>query len=528
MQRSANRYRENGKAEKLLGAVYTPPRMAAALVRWAVRSRSDRVCDPACGEGVFLAAARTRLADLGNSLPTCVGVDVDPRAASAAGAVCEDFFAWFRRASKFEVVVGNPPFIRSHLFPESSRKLAFQQMIRFGIKPSRLMSTWAPFVALSGELLSEQGRLALVVPEEILHINYAHELRRFLLTFFRRVILCLPTRDLFPSVQQSVVLLLCEKDTQGPSGLFTMRFRRLEEGPPYCLEPAPPWSWCSKWTHVFLNQTERQFLSDTFRRLDWEPLQRHGRVEVGVVTGDNDFFLISKDQAEEFGKGYFESIVASARDLSGIAFTSEDFSHLSNLRRPLFVLHTDQPFSSLPARLRKYLEQGMAHGVHQRYKCRIREPWYAVPGIRPADALLFRQAGDMPRLIHLTRKLNSTDTIHRVWWNKPSLGRRHAVSFLNTLTLISCEILGRSYGGGVLELMPGEANLIPIPEPEDKLEELFSQVDAKVRQKQYRDAVDLVDEVVKPAWLSKAKMEQAKSILESLIERRKSKQNGTH
>jgi adenine-specific DNA-methyltransferase len=528
MQRSAHRYRENGKVEKTLGAVYTPPRIAAALVRWAVRSRSDRVCDPACGEGVFLAAARTRLADLGNSHPTCVGVDVDPAAASAAGAVCEDFFGWLRRAPKFDVVVGNPPFIRSHLFPESSRKLAFQQMIRMGVKPSRLMSTWAPFVALSCELLSEQGRLALVVPEEILHINYAHELRRFLLAFFRRVILCLPTRDLFPSVQQSVVLLLCEKDTQGPSGLFTMRFSRLEKGPPYCLEPSPPWSWCSKWTHVFLNQNERQFLNETFRRLDWEPLDHYGRVEVGVVTGDNDFFLVSKDLAEDFGDHYVESIVASARDLSGIAFTSEDFSHLSNLRRPLFVLHTDQPLTRLPAGLRKYLEQGMAQGVHQRYKCRIREPWYAVPGIRPADALMLRQAGDMPRLVHLTRKLNSTDTIHRVWWNKPSLGKRHVVSFLNTLTLISCEILGRSYGGGVLELMPGEANLIPIPEPKDDLEELFCQVDERVRAKRHHDAIELVDAVVRPTWLSKPKMGDAKSILESLIARRKSKQNGAH
>jgi adenine-specific DNA-methyltransferase len=52
-----SRYRENGTAQKIRGAVYTPPRVAAALVRWAVRSPTDRVLDPACGEGVFLAIA---------------------------------------------------------------------------------------------------------------------------------------------------------------------------------------------------------------------------------------------------------------------------------------------------------------------------------------------------------------------------------------------------------------------------------------------------------------------------------------
>jgi len=64
-----NRYYQNGAAEKVLGAVYTPPRVAAALSRWAVRTASDKVLDPSCGEGVFLSAARTRLADLGARKP---------------------------------------------------------------------------------------------------------------------------------------------------------------------------------------------------------------------------------------------------------------------------------------------------------------------------------------------------------------------------------------------------------------------------------------------------------------------------
>ena len=43
---TAHRYRKNGAREKVLGAVYTPPRVAAALTRWAVRTSSDAVLDP--------------------------------------------------------------------------------------------------------------------------------------------------------------------------------------------------------------------------------------------------------------------------------------------------------------------------------------------------------------------------------------------------------------------------------------------------------------------------------------------------
>src|SRR6266446_8176456 len=105
------RYQLNRAVEKVRGAVYTPPRIASALTRWAVRSKDDRVLDPACGEGVFLSAARTRLGDLGARKPVCIGVDIDAETASASGAHCDDFFNWVRKAPKVDVILGNPPFI---------------------------------------------------------------------------------------------------------------------------------------------------------------------------------------------------------------------------------------------------------------------------------------------------------------------------------------------------------------------------------------------------------------------------------
>jgi adenine-specific DNA-methyltransferase len=214
------RYHQNGTAEKKLGAVYTPPRVAAALTRWAVRSSEDCVLDPACGEGVFLSAARTRLADLGARKPQCIGVDIDSKTATFSGAICSDFFKWVKNASPVDVIVGNPPFIRSHLFPEDSRILAFAEMVRLGLRPSRLMSTWSPFLALCSSKLRKNGRLAMVIPEELLHVGYAEELRRFLLTQFRRVIVCLPSRGIWHL--RKAIIALWNQPTFGtgiPNGL---------------------------------------------------------------------------------------------------------------------------------------------------------------------------------------------------------------------------------------------------------------------------------------------------------------------
>jgi len=522
-----NRYHQNGNAEKILGAVYTPPRVATALVRWAVRSPDDKVLDPACGEGVFLASARTHLANLGSKYPTCLGVDIDPQAASASLAICSDFFEWAKNCStRFDAIVGNPPFVRSHLFSETSRAIAFQQMEEMGLHPSRLMSTWAPFIALSCKLLAPNGRLAFVVPEEILHVGYAEKLRTFLLKRFRQVTVCLPEDQVFPSVQQSVILLLCENKTDEPAGLFTISFGRFEEGPSYATEPAPAWEWHNKWTHVFLSDWEREAVAEAFSILRWKPLKDYGRVEVGVVTGYNDFFVLPRSKAKQISPKYLTPIVASARDLKGIRLASSDFTELVEGERPAFLLHTTSPIEKLPKRVRDYLARGEEMKVNQRFKCRNREPWYGVPSVWPADALLLRQVGEIPKLVHLSKKCTSTDTIHRVTWLRPSLGRQHTAGFLNTWTLIACEIMGRSYGGGVLELMPSEANNIPVPPPLPKLETVFDSVDEAIRGRRFDRATQLVDNVVISGLMTRRQQRDARDILARLIDRRKSKGNG--
>ncbi len=522
-----NRYKQNGEAKKVLGAVYTPPRVAAALVRWAVRSRHDKVLDPSCGDGVFLTEVRKHFISMGNTKPVCIGVDIDPQAAAASNAICKDFFEWASAAPKFDAVVGNPPFIRSHLFPENSRATAFHQMERMGLHPSRLMSTWVPFVAISSELLTENGRMAFVIPEELLHVSYAAELRRFLLKRFRRVIICVPNGSIFTSVQQSVVLLLCENDSTEPSGLFTISFAQLENGLRSEADYAPKWEWSPKWTHVFLTPAERSFVSSAFGGLGWKPLSEYGRVEVGVVTGYNDFFIVPESKVKDLNiRSFVTPIITSARELQGIQFTAQDFKSLVKNDNSMFLIHVSSPFKNLPQALRDYLTTGTKLGMHQRYKCRNREPWYAVPSVWPADAILLRQAGEIPRLIHLTKKCASTDTVHRVRWQKPSLGKLHSASFLNTFTLIACELTGRSYGGGVLELMPSEANNLPLPPPEAKLKTIFNEIDGFVRTRNFEKAIELVDKIVVPKAIMQEDYLNAGNILLKLIKRRKNKQNG--
>ena len=46
---------------KLRGGYYTPLSVAQWLARWAIRSGTDRILEPSCGDGAFLAAAMSAL-----------------------------------------------------------------------------------------------------------------------------------------------------------------------------------------------------------------------------------------------------------------------------------------------------------------------------------------------------------------------------------------------------------------------------------------------------------------------------------
>ncbi|MDP9479947.1 MAG: SAM-dependent methyltransferase [Actinomycetota bacterium] len=50
---------------KARGAFFTPPELCNFVADWAVRSSSDTVLEPSCGEAAFLLAAGERLRTLG-------------------------------------------------------------------------------------------------------------------------------------------------------------------------------------------------------------------------------------------------------------------------------------------------------------------------------------------------------------------------------------------------------------------------------------------------------------------------------
>lgn len=507
--------------QKLRGGYYTPPAIARFLAGWAIQSPADEVLEPSCGDGELLEAAARRLLALGTA-PSDVGrqlqatelyesevalarARLDGLGISPGGVTVSDFFshgdqAWGLVGARCDVVIGNPPFLRYHTFPEDQRERAFRLMRTAGLTPTKLTNSWVAFLVAASLRLNPNGRLAMVVPAELLQVKYAEQTRAFLARHFGALTIVTFRRLVFAGIQQEVVLLLAEKDPEIESGIdvvelgdaddlagyeVRLRARRHLKAIDHGTE---------KWTQYYLEEREIGLLRALGEHPHLTRLGQVGCVDVGVVTGRNPFFVLPESQVRGRGlEGLTLPLVGRTAQLPGLSYSEEDWQadrraevlcHLLNLPAV--------PFDQLPEAAQAYVRHGETLEAHTGFKCRNRKLWFVVPTLWPPHAFLFRQIHGYPKIVENQTQATSTDTIHRVCCHHPEHAGPLSLAFLNSMTFAFAEVLGRSYGGGVLELEPNEAEQIPVPFFEDAALD-FREIDRLERAGQIDAILNITD-----------------------------------
>ena len=192
-------------------------------------------------------------------------------------------------------------------------------------------------------------------------------------------------------------------------------------------------------------------------------LGSHASVDVGVVTGKNDFFVMGRERLIELELAEFVvPLISRSRQLQGAFIECRDWVNLDASGERVHLLHP-APFndSTLPEQLGKYIKMGEEEEVDKGYKCSHRSPWYAVPSVWEPHGFMLRQIYDFPRIVLNGAGATCTDTIHRLnCTDEPE----KVITNTNTfLTGASAEIEGRSYGGGILALELTEAERLLVP-----------------------------------------------------------------
>ena len=528
---------ENATDQKLRGAYYTPPVIAKFILQWGINGNNNlNILEPSCGDGVFLECISNNKI-LYNSV-TAVEYEVGEAEKARAiplhdsEVINEDFHRFCLDTDKrFNLVVGNPPFIRYQYYDAEQQKLADEIFKRSKLKRTKLTNAWVTFVVGCSQLLTETSKMGFVIPSELLMVKYAQQLRQYLAKSFNKINIISFENLVFEEIQQEVVLLLCEKngtdehliehiEVKDADSLLTLDPRRLKF-------PTKKIDFhTDKWTYYFLEKEELDLLEKVKHNMP--SISTYANVEVGITTGANDYFTVPKSVVTLYNlEEYAKPMVGRSVQVNSLCFTKKDW--LANVelgaKAHLLVFPSGVKENGNDG-VKAYINNGEKEGINNGYKTGIRDEWYIIPSIKLSDALFLRRNNQYPKFVLNEAKAYTTDTMHRVFIKEGVNKKAFVASYYNSLSFTFAEILGRNFGGGCLELMPSEVGDIYMPYRVEN-ETLFAEIDKMLRHKRTADEIlDYTDRAIlhEGMGLSMEEVQTARSIWHKIMGRRLSRE----
>jgi adenine-specific DNA-methyltransferase len=502
---------QNESEQKLRGGYYTPLDLAVYISQWVLEKNPKTILEPSCGDGIFIEALQSvelpefvKLTGFELLADEAKKARTRSKTASSVKATVhtQDFLDWAipqmgAQRRPFDAVVGNPPFIRYQYLPEDSQKKAHSIFEMLGLPFTKHTNAWVPFILASIALLKSGGRLGMIIPSEILHVAHAQSLRTYLGNSCSRLLIIDPEEIWFEGTLQGAVILLAEKKTypeEHSDGLGIVRVNGrqfLNTHASKLFDKTPRMNGktvVAKWTQALLTDAERSLIDELCARNDVHRFKDIAKVDVGIVTGANDFFLVNDATVAKFGLQQFSHpMFGRSEHCPGIIYDERQHDANAEKGSPTNFIWFKDLGNHLSKSVLSYIKAGEAQELHARYKCRIRKPWYTVPSVYSTKVGMLKRSHDMPRLIHNRLGAYTTDTAYRI--SPKTVDAEHLIhSFMNSLTALSAELEGRHYGGGVLELVPSEIEKLIVPLPASALPDL-EYLDALVRK---HDVVDVL------------------------------------
>lgn len=511
------RLKKDSSEQKLRGAYYTPLQLSNAMVNLCASENIHTVLEPSCGDGVFLDSLRQL--NLIEQIVTIDAVENEPdeaekvqrnyRTYQNVHVLNEDFFEFYFRMvdaqTQYDLILGNPPYIRYQYLTETQRELQSNILTSHGMKANKLINAWVAFLVACVQLLSENGRIAFVIPAEILQVAYAEDLRLFLSEHLAKITLITFEQLVFPDIEQEVVVFIGEKGSV-EKGIRIIEMSDLSGFDKLDLQQngfQKMQHVKEKWTRYFTTEKEMQLIQTIRTDKRFARFADYGIINVGITTGNNGYFSISEEVCDEYDlESVTLPLIGRSSHAHGIFFTDEDWKkNKASGKRARLVNFPDIPIEDYPEQHKAYIALGEANGENDGYKCSIRDRWYIVPSVWVPDAFFLRRNNFYPKFVLNLCNAVSTDTMHRMKFNSDVKPENILLAYYNSISFAFTEICGRSYGGGVLEILPGEMGNIMLPKldaiDEETCRSLLKLIDAVVREgDDIEKALDIVDKEI--------------------------------
>lgn len=473
-------------SDKLRGGFYTPAPLVNVCLNRVNALRKSRkkltVLEPSVGDGIFLRHLIKH--KLSASTESFVGIEILDTEAQKCREVGRsapfdvavenvNALEWAADTNNaVDVVVGNPPFVRYQFVSKLDLQAVERLGKRIGVAFRGVSNLWIPILMGSLARLRANGIMSLVVPAEIFTGLSAGDVRAWLIENFEHLRVDIFAPGSFPGVLQEVVVISGRRvgdDGNGLAGKEVLFVEHSSRGGTrswsHCIARS-----CESWTRYLLAPLQLDALKEAKSLPSVQAFGNVAKLEVSLVTGANDYFSVTSKQVEQLQlHRWAEPLLPRIRHAEGLVYGREDHEATDANGAKAWLLdfgkHRPEPKGFHGAA--EYIEAGETQGLHKRYKTSIRSPWYRVPSVWAGRLMLSKRSHWFHRLVLNDASALTTDTIYRGNLLPLYAGQEEDLVgvFHNSLTLLTAEIEGRSFGGGVLELVPSEIARLSIPFP---------------------------------------------------------------
>jgi len=440
---------------------------------------SIRFLDPAFGTGSFYSALNNVFPEI--RIEASTGYEIDEHYGKPARDLWSKTELNYQLADfttqespesnddKYDLIICNPPYVRHHHINDKKEQLKAKAFNSANIKLSGLSGLYCYFMALSHPWMKENGIAGWLIPSEFMDVNYGQAIKNYLL----HEVTLLQIHRFDPSnvqfddalVSSAVVWFQNKKPSKNHNVKFTyggtIDKPTDEKKVSYDVLVKE-----KKWTRFPLLEEREE--SNVPKLSDFFAVKR------GIATGDNKYFILTKQQIESRGLPLeqFRAILPSPRYLD-VTELNADVNGFPDIEKQLFVLDCNLPLDEIKLNypeLYIYLEEGKENGVAERFLCKNRKVWYAQEK-RPVSNFYCTYIGrsdnkdKKPFKFILNKSSAIVSNSYLILYPKPFveikisqdptlLSKVHSV--LENITGEAMLSEGRVYGGGMHKMEPKE------------------------------------------------------------------------
>lgn len=482
---------KNIEDRRRFGQFATPYGLAQEIMSYGLTLQDKKeisFLEPAMGTGAFFSALLSECSNQSKSIRSAIGIELDHDFYAAACELWNDTdinlvngdFMETDCLGSINFLISNPPYVRHHYIGQEQKvRLSTMTKNETGLSLSGLAGLYCYFILCAHKWLAPNAVCGWLIPSEFMDVNYGSTLKEYLLNnvHLLRVHRYNPENCKFNDALVSSCVVWFRNETVLGNYDIEFSYGGTHEKPEISrsidkstLEKHRKWTQFPEKANI----NRQSHTSNTPTLGDFFTIKR------GLATGDNDFFILSKEQIDELGLDmkFFTPILPSPRHLKCDEVFSDKDGY-PRLDTQYFLLSCTLPENEVKERypsIWNYLSGGK-DTTAQKYLCKNRKVWYfqenrdATPFLcsymgrgRSEHAAPFRFILNHTNAIATNSYLmlypknflsevivQSPDVLHKIW------------RILTNIAASDLEREGRIYGGGLKKIEPKELAHVECP-----------------------------------------------------------------